>query len=79
MTSIAALPLCKKVFFLRRTMAETDPKPLPKKREAKPRSGTLTSFKVNNIPWDLYDRISGKAGFLGLGRDQWIREVISIL
>jgi hypothetical protein len=57
-------------------MSETPPNPPRKKRELKPRSGLVTSFKVNNIPWDLYDRINGKAGFVGMGRDEWIREVM---
>jgi hypothetical protein len=61
---------------LRRTMAETEPKKTRSQRTPKPRTGAFTFFKVNKIPWELYDRINGKAGFLGLGRDEWIREVM---
>jgi hypothetical protein len=57
-------------------MAGTDPKKPRKQRTPRSRAGTFTYFKVNKIPWDLYDRINGKAGFLGLGRDAWIREVM---
>ena len=57
-------------------MAETEPKKARKQRTPNPRTGAFTFFKVNKIPWDLYDRINGKSGFLGLGRDEWIREVM---
>ncbi len=57
-------------------MAETEPNKTRKKRTKKPRTGTVTTLQVTNIPWDLFDRISGKAGFVGLGRDEWIREVM---
>jgi hypothetical protein len=46
------------------------------KRKTKARKGKVTVLQVNNIPWDLYDRIGGKASFLGLGRDEWVREVM---
>jgi hypothetical protein len=47
-----------------------------KARTKKRRTGTVTVLQVNNIPWDLYDRIGQKAAAIGKGRDEWIREVM---
>ena len=42
----------------------------------KKRVGKVTVLQVNGVPWDLYDRIGAKASLLGLGRDEWVREVM---
>ena|SRR5277367_2820722 len=54
-------------------MAGTEPR---KTRSKKQRTGTVTVLQVNNIPWDLYDRIGQKAASVGMGRDEWVRKVM---
>lgn len=57
-------------------MADQEPDKTRKQRSKRPRTGAVTVLQVNNVPWDLYDRIGQKAASVGRGRDEWVREVM---